>query len=412
MKLILLLVVTGLKAQNKQYAQEVVNVLCSDSLAGRGYVNNGMGKAANFIKNEFVRNGLKPLPKLNSYFHSYTHGANTFPGIVELYVDNEKLEAGKDYIIDPGSLGGKGSVAPIYANKSNFRKLNQKKVNGKLLIMDSRGIQSKDSINLFFYSLWKLAKYATAVAEVESKLTWSASQKVQFPFVSFKIQATQVERIAKAKKISWTVENGFIKDFKANNVVGLVEGELKDSFVVVSAHYDHLGMMGRETYFRGASDNASGTSLMLDLASHYATLKPKYSMVFVAFGSEEIGLVGSKVFVDEEVIPLKNIKAVLNIDLMGGGSEGVTVVNGSVYPKLFALVELANKNAGLTKIKARGKSANSDHHWFSEKNVPSIFIYTNGDVVAYHDTEDNPSGLKWLHYEQLYTLMKSFINSL
>src|SRR5690606_28226653 len=138
------------------------------------------------------------------------------------------------------------------------------------------------------------------------------------------------------------------------------EGELKDSFVVVSAHYDHLGMMGKGTYFRGASDNASGTSLMLDLAAHYAQTKPKYSMVFVAFGSEEIGLVGSKAFVDDAVVPLKSIKAVLNIDLMGGGSEGVTVVNGSVYTKLFDLVELANKDARLSKIKVRGKSANSD----------------------------------------------------
>src|SRR5690606_15462302 len=115
--------------------------------------------------------------------------------------------------------------------------------------------------------------------EVETKLTWSASQKVQIPFVCFTIQADQVNRFIKAKTVSWTVESKFIKDFKAQNVVGYIEGELKDSFVVVSAHYDHLGMMGKGTYFRGASDNASGTSLMLDLAAHYAQTKPKYSMV-------------------------------------------------------------------------------------------------------------------------------------
>src|SRR5690606_6884902 len=145
------------------------------------------------------------------------------------------------------------------------------------------------------------------------------------------------------------------------------EGELKDSFVVVSAHYDHLGMMGKGTYVRGASDNASGTSLMLDVAAHYAQTKPKYSMVFVAFGSEEIRLVGSKASVDDAVVPLKSIKAVLNIDLMGGGSEGVTVVNGSVYSNLSDLVELANKEAGLSKSRVRDAPANSAHHWFTEK---------------------------------------------
>lgn len=410
--LTILLFAPGLFAQNKQYAQDVLNILCSDSLAGRGYVNDGMSKAANFIRNEFQKNGLKPYPKLNSYFHKYSHGVNTFPGIMEIYIDNEKLVAGKDYIIEPSSIGGKGSAAPVYANKKNFRKLSEKKVSGKLLIMDARGIQSKDSITLFYTYLWSLAKSVAGVVEVETKLTWSASQKVQIPFVCFTIQADQVNRFIKAKTVSWTVESKFIKDFKAQNVVGYIEGELKDSFVVVSAHYDHLGMMGKGTYFRGASDNASGTSLMLDLAAHYAQTKPKYSMVFVAFGSEEIGLVGSKAFVDDAVVPLKSIKAVLNIDLMGGGSEGVTVVNGSVYTKLFDLVELANKDAGLSKIKVRGKSANSDHHWFTEKDVPSIFIYTNGDVTAYHDIDDVPSGLKWAHYEQLFTLMKGFVNSL
>lgn len=404
--------VTTICAQNKQYAQEVLSILCSDSLAGRGYVKDGMGKAANFIKNEFEKIGLKPLPKLNSYFHNYSHGVNTFPGIMEIYLDNEKLVAGKDYIIEPSALGGKGIAAPIYANKNNFKKLSEKKVKGKILVMDSRGIQSKDSVTMFYTYLWSLAKSVAGVVEVESKLTWSASQKIQIPFLCLTIQADQVAKFIKAKSVSWTVESKYIKDFKAQNVVGYVEGEIKDSFVVVSAHYDHLGMMGKETYFRGASDNASGTSLMMDLASHYAKTKPKYSIVFVAFGSEEIGLVGSKAFVDENMVPLQNIRAVLNIDLMGGGTEGVTVVNGSVYPQLFELVEMANKEAGLSKIKVRGKSANSDHHWFTEKNVPSIFIYTNGDVTAYHDIEDVPSGLKWAHYEKLFTLMKGFVNSL
>ncbi|HEY8366660.1 MAG TPA: hypothetical protein VIL57_05885, partial [Bacteroidia bacterium] len=180
--LTILLFASGLFAQNKQYAQDVLNILCSDSLAGRGYVNDGMSKAANFIKNEFQKHGLKPYPKLNSYFHNYSHSVNTFPGIMELYVDNEKLVAGKDYIIEPSSIGGKGSAAPVYANKKNFRKLSEKKVSGKLLIMDARGIQSKDSITLFYTYLWSLAKFVAGVVEVETKLTWSASQKVQIPF--------------------------------------------------------------------------------------------------------------------------------------------------------------------------------------------------------------------------------------
>src|SRR5690606_16436195 len=140
-------------------------------------------------------------------------------------------------------------------------------------------------------------------------------------------------------KISWHVEQNLEKDFKAYNVAGMVEGIVKDTFVLVTAHYDHLGMMGKETYFKGANDNASGTVLMMDLAAHMVREKPKYSTDFVAYGIEEIGLMGSWKFVKDKYVPLNQIKEVLNIDLMGGGSEGVTVVNAGANPHLFEYVK-------------------------------------------------------------------------
>lgn len=410
--LLLLCSPISILGQNEQYARNMMELLCSDSLAGRGYARNGMGKAAMLIQSEFEKMGLKSLPEKKDYLHAYSHPANIFQGEMKLMLDGKELKAGVDYLISPSSMGAKGKAAAIFADKDNFMHLSPAKVKNKALIVDPRNIRSTDSLRLFYTKLYSLQTSFKAWFEIANKLTWSASQSVQSLFPAFYIHASGLAQIRKSKKISWHVEQNLEKDFKAYNVAGMVEGIVKDTFVLVTAHYDHLGMMGKETYFKGANDNASGTVLMMDLAAHMVREKPKYSTVFVAFGSEEIGLVGSGKFVKDQYVPLNQIKAVLNIDLMGGGSEGVTVVNAVANPHLFECVKMANMEAGLSQVKERGAAANSDHHWFSENGVPAIFIYANGDVQAYHDINDVPEGLKWVHYEALFKLMYGFLNRL
>ncbi len=79
---------------------------------------------------------------------------------------------------------------------------------------------------------------------------------------------------------------------------------IPDSFLVFSAHYDHLGQMGKDIYFPGANDNASGTSMLLNLAKYYSQNRPKYSVLFIAFGGEEAGLIGSEYYVKNPLVPL------------------------------------------------------------------------------------------------------------
>ena len=120
---------------------------------------------------------------------------------------------------------------------------------------------------------------------------------------------------------------------------------IPDSFIVLTGHYDHLGHMGKDTYFPGANDNASGISMLLNLAKHYSEFKGenKYSILFIAFGAEEAGLIGSKYFVNHPIFPLTNIKFLINMDLMGTGEEGLMVVNGKVFEKEFNLLNDINK---------------------------------------------------------------------
>lgn len=206
-----------------------------------------------------------------------------------------------------------------------------------------------------------------------------------------------------------------IHNYPTQNLAAVVRGSAQpDSFVVVSAHYDHLGMMGSKTYFPGANDNASGVALLLELAAHYARPenRPACSVAFLLFGAEEAGLVGSSYFVRHPLLPLPRIKFLLNLDLLGTGEEGATVVNGRVYEAAFRqLTALNDAHRYLPRLTARGPAANSDHFPFSEAGVPAFFMYTRGGSLAYHDVNDRPAALSLVGFAGAYGLARDFLDA-
>lgn len=167
--------------------------------------------------------------------------------------------------------------------------------------------------------------------------------------------------------------------------------------------------MGSDTYFPGANDNASGVALLLNLAKYYAANPAKYSIVFVCFAGEEAGLMGSKFYTENPLLPLKKIRFLINTDLAGTGEDGITVVNATEFPKEFKWMQEINENNHLLKaVNARGKAPNSDHYFFTEKGVPSFFFYTLGGISAYHDVFDKAETLPLTKHENLFTLIKLF----
>lgn len=101
------------------------------------------------------------------------------------------------------------------------------------------------------------------------------------------------------------------------------------------------------------------------------------------------------------------------MDLMGTGSEGATIVNGTIFPNQFQKLQNINqKNEYLPIIKKRGKAANSDHYWFSEKGVPAFFIYLVGGIKAYHDIEDVSKTLPLTKFEDSFRLIRDFVDEL
>lgn len=211
-------------------------------------------------------------------------------------------------------------------------------------------------------------------------------------------------------KYKIAVENKEVKKFEARNICGMVKGNaVPDSFIFITAHYDHLGGLGADVFFPGANDNASGVSLLMNLAQYYAKHPQRYSIGFLLFSGEEAGLKGSEYFTEHPTVDLKKIRFLTNTDLAGTGVDGITVVNASEFPAEFEMLKEVNSEKQLLKaINSRGKAANSDHYFFTEKGVPSFFFYTLGGISAYHDIFDRSETLPMNEHEDLFKLMLGF----
>jgi aminopeptidase YwaD len=358
-------------AQSVSFGITMVDTLTAPYFWGRGYTNDGMKKAADFLASQFKNYGLQPMDGKN-YLQRFSYPVNTFPDKMEVNINGKELQPGKDFIVSPDAKAVKGS--------------------GSLQQLDS--IQFINRKEMF-------------VVKLQDKLTWSvAPQAADYSLIM--VDKKALTSAPSSFKVN--IENKFISNFKAANVCAVVKGTVKpDSMIFITAHYDHLGGMGSDTYFPGANDNASGVSLLLNLAKYYALHPQKYSIGFILFAGEEAGLIGSKYFTENPLLPLRNIRFLTNTDLAGTGEEGITVVNATEFPKEFAIMNAVNDEGKfLVKINARGKAANSDHYFFTEKGVPAFFFYTLGGIKAYHDVFDKASTLPLNEHEDLFNLMIKF----
>ncbi len=357
-------------SQNISFGKKMVDTLTSPYFWGRGYTNDGMKKAADFLSREFKNYGLEPMGK--NYLQQFSYPVNTFPGKMEVNINGKELVPGKDFIVSPESKGVKGS--------------------GELEQLDSiQFINRKEMV----------------IIKMQDKLTWSVAPEAA-DYTLILVDKKALDKTPANFKVN--IENKLINKFKAANVCALVNGtQQPDSIIFITAHYDHLGGMGSATYFPGANDNASGISLLLNLAQYYAKHPQKYSIGFICFAGEEAGLMGSKYFTENPLVPLKNIRFLINTDLAGTGEEGITVVNATEFAKEFAMMNAVNdEHKYVAKINARGKAANSDHYFFSEKGVPAFFFYTLGGIKAYHDIFDKAETLPLNEHEDLFKLIIKF----
>lgn len=385
---------------------------------GRGYVKEGHKVAATYIATEFEHFGLRPFQL--DYFQSFPLTVNTFPGKVDLRIDGKKLIPGVDFLVDPSSPGLKGRHNVLLLNidsllRKSFHWVKELKQTEHVVAVDMTGYdqladEDKNSldhlIDVLKYSIE--LKVPAYIQLSDDKLTWGISRR-QSPRPTFYVMKQSVGD--NMESVRFNISNHLFKE-RSQNVIGLIEGKRTDSTIMITAHYDHLGRLGKKTYFPGANDNASGVAMLLNLARHYSlSEKPKYNMLFVAFGGEEAGLVGSEYYIKRPLHPLNKVKLLINLDMVGTGDDGITVVNGKVYLKLFDQLTSLNDDL-LPEINARGSACNSDHCFFDREGIRTFFIYTLGGIQAYHDINDRSNTLPLTEYEDLFVLLTRFLASL
>ncbi len=426
--------------------------LASDQLEGRGAGTVGALTARQYIASLFHDFGLRPIGDNGSYFQSFN-----FIGQVRLGEENRlivrrgdgavrTLEPGSDFL--PLALSSSGTVSGpvvfagygISATERGYDDYRGINVKGKV-VLALRGAPGNDpSLNQWASFPMKIRtardKGAAALILVSGPLSnwedkpaplWSEPLMTESGLIAvtckrrvaeflFNLNEVQ-ERIETTRKpFSFPIESATVEITTAlvrdtvtdANVVGLLEGsdpKLKQEFVVVGAHYDHVGARtgerGGKEIFNGADDNASGTSGLLELAQFLASqpTKPKRSLIFVAFGAEERGLIGSQHFVRHPPVALSQIAAMFNMDMIGRLRENRLFVLGvNSSPDWAPLV-----NETLTSFTVEdspGIFGASDHFPFFLQKIPVLFFFT-GMHENYHRPSDDPETINYEGIERI-----------
>ena len=401
--------------QDLDFARQQVKKLTSPAFHGRGYVKNGDGIASKYLVNKFKKYKLKTFG--SAYFQNYEFDVNTFPGKLDVIVDNHNLVPGMDFLVDPGSADCQGSFSlekidsSFLLKYSDAQSLTRVDFANKFLLLDTVGFYKQPSGKSIAEILIKNKLNAAGIAILTDKDLVYSVRIFQLSYCYLHIKRSSFPKDSKTIKLN--IQSKFLTH-KARNIIGFLPGSV-DTFVVFTAHYDHLGQMGENAYFPGANDNASGTSMVLDFIRDYATSKVshKYGYAFMLFSGEEAGLLGSKYYVANPLFPLNKIKMVINLDMVGTGSGGVTVFNGSNYPNEYHKLDSLNKAKEFNlNLRSKGGARNSDHYSFHEKKVPALFFLTEGKEVPYHSVNDKYEALPFTDYEKLYKLIYEYMKTL
>lgn len=393
-------------------ARAWLDTLTSPGFQGRGYVNDGDRIASDWIAKQFRQFGLQPLK--GDFFQPFQFNVNTFPDTVVVIVDGRRLTPGIDFLVDPASGKAEGTfdivhIGPADLGTPERKRMTMGVLSGKAACVHWPVTKNADTLRLF-HNWERDLMHSGPVLRSTGKLTWSVDQEAEpFPL----IEVTGDALTDSSSTIQLRVQNKLLTRHPARNVVGMVKGKGK-KWMIVGAHYDHLGRMGPDALFPGANDNASGTAMLLSLAEHFAKKEntPKHNLLFVAFAGEEAGLVGSQWFVTDRPLDWKSVSMMVNLDILGTGDNGIMVVNATEQKKAFDdLVALNGAKGYLKEVKARGPACNSDHCPFVQLGVPAIFIYTLGGVAYYHDVLDRSETLPLTEFADLHALLRDFIAS-
>lgn len=406
-----------------QQAREEITILTSEEFAGRGYVNDGHLKAAEFIAGRMEEAGLTPIKKTlrrgRSWFQPFQFSALIVKD-GSLTIDGDSLAIGPDFIVNKYSASGNvsGKVVDLgYGLKA--RKF--PKAAGKIVVFRSGwpekladDAEAKDELSDLAGEMDRVAAIAKenplAIIILKSKLTHGfVAAQAGVPI----LEVLDESWPRRCPRVAEVMAEASPERVNTQNVLGFLPGTCEsDETVVICAHYDHLGQVG-DAIFTGANDNAAGVTMMLSMMDHFVQPenRPERNILFIGFSAEEVGLLGSRYYVAEDpIVRLSDMEFLLNLDLMGNGVDGIMAVGGRTYPEEWEdLVALNDSLEAVPKVRARPNAPNSDHYWFLEEGVKGFFIYTMGGPSWYHDVFDTESNIELSRYAEVRELLIQYL---
>jgi len=416
--------------------------LASDELRGRRTGEPGNNIAARYIAAHFEAFGLKKAPGLKSYYQTFYIEKTSPPQNANLTIDGEDYEFGKDFLILGGDaidvkteavFAGHGWVDDE-SDRNDYEGLD---VEGKVVFVlpgTEEGQDRREAI-ISGAAKRKIAAELGAAALIElyriEQFPWNffrrsyARERLQviggepsdneskLVYGFFKEPSpnpiTKLQE-GKTMTVSLKTEAANSEVLPTQNVIGIVEGtdpELKDEYVLLTAHYDHVGVgkqgggsfSARDSIFNGARDNAMGTVAVLAAAEALAQAPPKRSIIFLPVTGEEVGLLGSRYYADNPVIPLEKIIFNFNVDTGGYNNTKVVGIVGHGRTGTDDIVDAGLKPFGL-RVKAnpapeQGLFDRSDNVAFARKGVPCLTFTPGFDefdeeiMKYYHQVADN-----------------------
>ncbi len=462
--------------------QEWVKFLASDQLQGRFPGTDGANQAADYIEQHFKEFRLQPIfsnyrqeMKVTTSMSATEKNIVTFEQLIErLGIPESQWRSmkqnwsnGKEFVplafSENGTCAGEIVFAGfgISANELNYDDYKDVDVKGKVVVVLSNspdGESDKGEFSSYTSLRYKASNAAKKGAvgmilvkiqgdsmNVFERLEYSNigkytgiiavqahRQSISKFFAKDKQLVTLEQEIMKTKKpasyqlprikVSLTVDLAE-NQVPTYNVYGMVKGtdpKLSDEYVVIGAHYDHLGWGGFNTLYRGkkamvhngADDNASGVAAMIELAKSISENPLRRSVIFVAFTAEEMGLLGSEHFVINSPVELSKIVSMLNLDMVGRMKKDEFTVFGSTSSSEFpAMLDSIAVLDTVKVIKASDAFSPSDHASFYKKDIP-VFMFNSGVHEDYHRPSDDWDKLNYKGMSKIVSYIVKLTNTL
>lgn len=385
-----------------------VSFLASDLLEGRGSPSRGLDIAAEYIAASFRRAGLESVGE-DGYFQTMSWKLLTpsWEGFqLELETSTEKIVIAADQ----AAMNGSGPL--------DLRQVNPSEAGVRIGIVKSRRDYSRltsDSAGLAAIIaidpggiLQRRLRGSRLVDPESAPVPLIAIRREGLDSIADKITRITVRKAAAGEQPA-----------RIRNVAGLLrgsDGDLSNTHVIVSAHYDHLGV-GRspdgDQIFNGANDDASGTAAVMELASAFSKMRPRprRSILFVAFAAEEQGLMGSRYYARRPLLPIADAIANINLEQLGrtdgdgGDQTGKFNATGFDYTGIAAGFVRAADAAGVKLVKHERLNeqffSQSDNLPLSEKGIPSTTFSSAYEFAEYHQPGDHADKLNYPHLERI-----------